>query len=420
MRRARHESSAQWSSGPDRRHAPGPGVTGILDGVLVADFSRVLAGPMATAALGDLGATVIKIERPGGDDTRSWGPPFTDGESAYFTAVNRNKRSIVLDLKDPRDRSLARRIVERADVLVENFRPGVAERLGLGYDDLRAANPRLVYASISAFGRNGPAAALPGYDFVIQAVSGLMSITGPADADPVKTGVAIVDVLTGLHVQAGVLAALYRRAETGQGQRLDVSLLGSALGALVNQASSWLNAGVRAVRDGNRHPSIAPYETLHTADGQIALAVGNDEQFARLTDALGRPELAEDIRFARNPARVVHRDELVTELESVLRGRSSDHWISAINAAGVACGRVNSIAEAFSFAADLDMAVTTDLTRTDSTVVRQVANPLGFSDTPVSYRLAPPRLAEHDEEIRAWLEHGTDLDAMPHEGKSAP
>jgi crotonobetainyl-CoA:carnitine CoA-transferase CaiB-like acyl-CoA transferase len=388
-------------------------VSGILDGVLVADFSRVLAGPMATAALGDLGATVIKVEPPGGDDTRSWGPPFADGESTYFTAVNRNKRSVVLNLKEPHDRSLARRLVDRVDVLVENFRPGVAERLGLAYDDLRSSNPRLIYASISAFGREGPAAALPGYDFVVQAVSGLMSITGPADADPVKTGVAIVDVLAGLNVQAGVLAALYRRAATGQGQRVDVSLLGSALGALVNQASSWLNAGVLPTRDGNRHPSIAPYETLRTGEGHIALAVGNDEQFARLTAVLGRPDLAEDGRFTRNSARVAHRDALVAELESVLRIRPAGYWITVLNAAGIACGRVNSIAEAFSYAAELGMTPTADLTRPDGTVARQVASPLGFSDAPVSYRLAPPRLAEHDEEVRAWLEDLTDLEVVP-------
>ncbi|BBC30927.1 hypothetical protein SGFS_022210 [Streptomyces graminofaciens] len=375
-----------------------------LDGVIVADFSRVLAGPLATATLGDLGATVIKVESPSGDDTRHWGPPFVDGESSYFLSVNRNKRSVVLDLRSPSDRALARTLAARADVLVENFRPGVAARLGLGYEELRADNPRLVYASITGFGREGAGRELAGYDFLIQAVSGLMSITGDAEAQPTKVGVAIIDVLTGLNLLSGVLAALYQRTLSGLGQRVDVSLMGAALAGLVNQASAWLSAGVEPGRDGNRHPSIAPYETLQARNGLLVLAVGNDAQFGRLAEALGRPDLARDPRFVVNSARVAHREELRHELEAVLTQRPADEWIDRLVAAGLACGQVNTVAEAFEYAAAVNLVATATIKRADGTPVEQVASPLALSGTPVSYRLAPPRLGEHDAEIRRWLE----------------
>ncbi|MGC9669108.1 CaiB/BaiF CoA transferase family protein [Planosporangium sp. 12N6] len=359
---------------------PGP-----LHGLLVADFSRVLAGPLATMTLGDLGAEVVKVERPGtGDETRSWAPPSApDGTSTYYLAVNRNKRSVSLDLSTPEGREVARELALRADVLVENFAPGTMERFGLGYDDLAADNPRLVYASVTGFGRDS---ALPGYDFLIQAVGGLMSLTGEPDGAPTKVGVALVDVLAGQNLTSGVLAALYARERTGRGQRVEVNLLGSLLAALVNQASAYLNAGVVGERMGNRHPSIAPYETLRTADSPIVVAVGNDRQFARLCDGLATPRLVSDVRFADNPARVRHRDALVAELESVLRSRPAAHWVEALTAAGVPCGRVNDVAGAFALAERLGL----------DPVVRQpgwptsVASPLRLSDTPVSYRLPPP------------------------------
>jgi len=377
----------------------------ILDGIVVADFSRVLAGPLATAALGDLGATVIKVESPVGDDTRAWGPPFVDGESSYFLSVNRNKRSIALDLKDPADRALARTLAVKADVLVENFRPGVAERLGLGYGELSALNPRLVYASITGFGPDGPGRDTPGYDFMVQALSGLMSITGAARGQPMKVGVAIVDVLTGLNLQGGVLAALYDREHSGRGQRVDVTLLGSALAGLVNQASSWLTAGVEPRRDANVHPSIAPYESLQAADGMVVLAVGNDAQFARCVAALGRPELAHDPRFSSNSQRVAHRRELRTALEAVLVTGPVAGWVAALTTAGVPCARINTIPEAFEFSDQVGMRTTIGVARPDGTTVAQVASPVTYSSTPVCYRYPPPRLAEHDREIRQWL-HG--------------
>jgi crotonobetainyl-CoA:carnitine CoA-transferase CaiB-like acyl-CoA transferase len=361
---------------------PGP-----LHGILVADFSRVLAGPLATMTLGDLGAEVVKVERPGtGDETRTWAPPYaSDGTSTYYLAVNRNKRSVTLDLSTPDGRAAARSLALRADVLVENFAAGTMERFGLGYDELAVDNPRLIYAGITGFGRGS---ALPGYDFLIQAVGGLMSVTGEPDGDATKVGVALVDVLAGQNLTSGVLAALYARERTGRGQRVDVNLLGSLLAALVNQASAYLNAGVVAGRLGNRHPSIAPYQTLRTADHPIAVAIGNDGQFARLCDALSVAPLASDTRFKDNPARVHHRGVLVDALESVLRTRPAVHWIDMLAAAGLPCGPVNDIAEAFALAERLGL----------DPVVRQpgwpasVASPLHLSDTPVSYRLPPPEL----------------------------
>jgi len=389
----------------------------LLGGIMVADFSRVLAGPLATASLGDLGATVIKVESLHGDDTRAWGPPFVDGESSYYLSVNRNKRSIALDLKDPAGRRRARELAARADVLVENFRPGVAERLGLGYEELRAINPGLVYASITGFGRDEPGRDLAGYDLIVQALSGLMCVTGDAEGEPTKVGVAIVDVLTGLHLQAGVLAALYGRTSSGTGQRVDVTLMGSALAGLVNQASAWLAAAVQPHRNGNLHPSIAPYETLRAADALVVVAVGNDSQFARFATALGRPELIGDPRFATNPDRVANRPQLRHELEATLHNGTADHWVRVITEAGVACGRVNSIPEAFGFAARTGLAPTITIDRADGPSVRQVANPVTFSETPVSYRLAPPRLGEHNDEILQWLDDVTDQDMKLRTGR---
>ena len=374
-----------------------------LEGILVADFSRVLAGPLAAMVLGDLGAEVIKVERPSGDDTRSWGPPWApDGTSTYYQSVNRNKRSVVLDLAEAGDRDLAAALIERADVLIENFRPGTLERFGLGEEWARAANPRLVSCSLTGFG-SGAGAALPGYDLLIQAVGGLMSVTGQADGPPTKVGVALVDVIAGLFASVAILAALREREHSGRGQRAEVSLLGSLLGALVNQASGFLGAGVIPARMGNRHPSIAPYESFAAADGELVVAVGNDRQFEALCRVLGCGALAADARFATNAARVEHREELGDALAPLFAARARAELATMLNAAGVPCGPVNDLREAFAMAASLGLPAIVELAQG----VRTVASPISLADTPVGYRRVPPALGADDAAVRAWL-HGGD------------
>ena len=371
-----------------------------LDGILVADFSRVLAGPLAAMLLGDLGADVIKVERPdGGDDTRHWGPPYRDGEATYYLGLNRNKRSLALDLGDPRDVELARRLAGRADVLIESFRPGLMERWGLDGDTLRAANPGLVTCSITAFGTaSEDARALPGYDFLAQAMGGLMSITGEQHGRPLKTGAAVVDLVCGLLAAVGIQAALAERGRTGRGRHVEVSLMDAALMSLLNQGSAWVLGGVVPHRRGNRHPSITPYETYETADRPIALAVGNDRLFGRLCDALGLPELPADERFATNSARVAHADELAELLEAVLRTRPADDWFDALRAAAVPAGPINDVAEAFALAESLGMEP-----------VREAggyplpAPPLRLDGERPEIRRPPPRLDEHGDELRQWL-----------------
>ena len=371
---------------------------GALDGILVADFSRVLAGPFATMLLGDLGADVVKVEHPGGgDETRAWGPPFHGEHSTYYLAVNRNKRSVTLDLKDDKDRRAARALAGRADVVVENFKAGALERLGLGFEEVARDNPGVVWCSISGFGR-GAGAELPGYDFLVQAMSGLMSITGPAGGEPTKVGVALVDVLTGLYAFGGVLAALHQRERTGRGQRVEVSLLGSALASLVNQASSYLCTGRPPRAMGNRHPSITPYETLATADRPLVVAVGNDGQFARLCRVLGLPEAAADPRFTTNADRVRNRDELAALLEAALAARGAADWVTALAGAGVPCGLVNDVGEAFALAERLGLGA-----EVEAGGVPQVANPIRLSSAPASYRLGPPALGEHTAEVLRLL-----------------
>ncbi len=371
---------------------------GPLEGVLVADLSRVLAGPLATMLLGDLGADVVKVEHPdGGDETRAWGPPFLDGVSTYYLAVNRNKRSVALDLKDERGLAAAIALAERADVLVENFRSGALERLGLGFERVRERNPGLVWCSISGFGQ-AAGAGLPGYDFLVQAAGGLMSITGQAGGEPTKVGVAVVDVLTGLYALVGILAALRERDRSGGGQRVEVSLLGSALAGLVNQASSYLCTGQAPRAIGNRHPSIAPYETLTAADRPLVVAVGNDAQFARLCGVLGLPEAAGDPRFASNAARVGNREALVAVLEEALGRRDAAAWVPLLTEAGVPCGLVNDVGEAFALAERLGLGPVVEVAG-----VPQVAGPIGLSGSPASYRRPPPALGEHTAEVLRWL-----------------
>ncbi|KWW97316.1 carnitine dehydratase [Carbonactinospora thermoautotrophica] len=380
------------------------GETGALSGVLVADFGRVLAAPYATMLLADLGAEVVKVERRGsGDETRAWGPPFAGDETTYFLGVNRNKRSIALDLRDPDDLEVARALAARADVLVENFRPGTMDRLGLGYADLVKVNPRLIYCSITGFGSAG-GAALPGYDLLVQAVGGLMSVTGEPGGEPIKTGVAVVDVLTGLHACVGILAALRHRDRTGEGQRVEVSLLSSLLSALVNQSSAYVAAGVVPTAMGNRHPSIAPYEVYATADRPMVLAVGNDKQFRALCSVIGVPELSSDERFATNTKRVANREALNERLSARLSTRTADAWFAALTEAGVPCGPINDLAAAFEFATrlGLDPVVEIDDPHRDKPV-RQVANPITLSCTPPKYHKAPPRLGEDEAEVLQML-----------------
>ena len=373
-----------------------------LDGILVADFSRILAGPLATTTLADLGARVIKVERPGsGDDTRQWGPPYSPSGSTYFESVNRNKESVCLDLASADDRALAFELARRADVVIENFGSGVMDAAGLGYAAVRNANPAVIYASISGF---GTAASLPGYDFIVQAVGGLMSVTGQPDGEPLKAGVALVDVLAGKDAAIDILAALYARQATGVGTRLEIALLSSLQAALVNQAQAWLGAGVVPGRLGNAHPSIAPYQTLRCADGPLAVAVGNDAQFAKFCAAIGADELQADSRFATNPDRVRHRDELVQLVEVRLASATAPEWESRLRAAGVPAGRVATVAEGFALADELGLEPTIEVIDAAGVVVgTQVRHPVRWSPPLDSRRDAPPTLGEHDAAIRAWL-----------------
>ena len=378
-------------------------MSGPLSGIVVADFSRVLSGPLATMLLGDLGAEVIKVEHPdGGDDTRSWGPPFVEDTTAYFLSANRNKRSIALDLRSDHGRKVALALADRADVLVENFRPGTMDRLGLGYEELSGRNPGLVYCSISGFG-SGAGRDLAGYDFLVQAVGGLMSITGPEQGEPVKVGVALVDVITGLHAVIGIQAALLARAETGTGQLVGLNLLSSLLASLVNQGSSFVTAGVVPGPLGDRHPSIVPYQTLHATDRPFAVAVGNDRQFRSFCAALALPELADDARFAYNAARVGHRTELIELLEPVLASQPASHWLARLEDAGVPCGPINDLAEAFALAERLGLAPVVTLPGPGGRGA-QLANPISLSENPAAYRLPPPRHGEHTKEILEWLD----------------
>ncbi|MGW5940527.1 CaiB/BaiF CoA transferase family protein [Streptomyces celluloflavus] len=395
------------SAGPERAPAPARA----LDGVLVADFSRVLAGPLAAATLADLGADVIKVERPGtGDDTRAWGPPFAaDGTAAYFDAANRSKRGLALDLGDPDDAAAARELARRADILIENFRPGALAKYGLDPAATRAAHPGLIHCTITGFG-SGEGARLPGYDFVVQAVGGLMSVTGEPGGMPLKAGVALVDVLTAKDAVTGILAALRHRDRTGVGQSVEVNLLSSLLGSLVNQASGHLATGRDPGPMGNRHPSIAPYETLACRGGLLAVAVGNDRQFRALTQVLGAPGLAEDTRFRRNQDRVQNRTDLVKALEEHLAADTPQGWTARLGAVSVPCGPVNTLSEALELAArlGLDPVATIGDGR-----IPQVRSPLRLSGTPVTQPFAPPRLDEHGTPLRTWLSGPSDQPLPP-------
>ena len=386
-------------SDPDR---PGP-----LAGLLVADFSRVLAGPYCTMLLADLGADVIKVEAPAGDDTRSWMPPVTeDGVSSYYLAINRNKRSVVLDLGDDADNVAARELARRADIFVENFKPGGLRRFGLDYETVSEANPAVLYASISGFGTAG-GRSLPGYDLMVQAMSGLMSLTGAPEGPPYRAGISAFDVIAGLHTAIAVLAALNHRNATGEGQHLDASLMASAMSGMVNQTSAYATAGVVPFRMGNSHPSLFPYEPLPTGDGDLIVTAGNDAQFRKLCEVIGAPELSADPRFSTNPGRTANRDALKPLLAEKLAAKSAAEWFDQLIGVGVPCGPINTVDKGVAFATELglDPVVTAGSGDRTRPVIR---HPVAFSRTPASYPLAPPELDEQGDEIRAWLETDND------------
>ena len=379
-----------------------PDRSGPLSGLLIADFSRVLAGPYCTMLLADLGADVIKVESPAGDDTRSWMPPVTDdGVSTYFLAINRNKRSVALDLKNDRDLVLAKELARRADVFVQNFKPGGLARYGLDYESVSAANPSIIYASISGFGAGG-GKDLPGYDLMVQAMSGLMSLTGDPDGPPYRAGISAFDVIAGLHTTIAILAALNHRNATGVGQHLEASLMASAMSGMVNQTSAFATAGVVPFRMGNSHPSLFPYEPLPTGDGELIVTAGNDAQFRRLCEVIGAPELPDDPMFSSNPGRTANRDQLKPLLAEKLAARSAGEWFDLLISAGVPCGPINTVEGGVEFAQKIGLEPIVTAGAGDRTRP-SMRHPVTFSKTPASYPLAPPELDEQGDEIRAWL-----------------
>ena len=371
-----------------------------LDGLTILDFTRVLAGPYCTMQLADLGARVIKIEQPGrGDDTRAWGPPFVGGESAYFLSINRNKESVALDLKHSRARGILDSLVARADVVVENFRPGTMERLGLGYDTLAATHSGIVYCSISGFGQTGPRRAEAGYDAMMQAEAGLMSITGPADGPPFRLGVAIGDIATGMFAVQGILAALYARERSQRGQRVDIAMLDAVTALLTYQASIAFATGDTPRRMGNRHPSIAPYDTFTAADGEFVLSVGNDDQFRRLAGILRRPELGIDPQYATNADRVRHYDALRDTLSRLFSAWARADLLAALTAAGVPCSAVRSVTEALQDPQLSAREMIVPLEHVSAGGIRVLGSPLKLSETPASVRTPPPALGQHTDAV---------------------
>jgi crotonobetainyl-CoA:carnitine CoA-transferase CaiB-like acyl-CoA transferase len=374
-----------------------PGSGGPLSGILVADFSRVLAGPYATMMLADLGADVIKVESPSGDDTREWVPPRRGDVGTYYLGVNRNKRSIALDLADEGDNALARELAARSDIFIQNFKPGGLTRFGLDYDSVAVLNPAIIYSSISGFGA-GKGASLPGYDILAQGVSGLMSLTGGPDTPPFRSGISVFDVFTGLHSALGILAALHHRDMTGEGQHIETNLLSSALSAMVNQTSAYVAGGVIPHRMGNAHLSLFPYEPLATGDGDLIIAAGNDRQFRRVVEVLGAPELADDERFTSVGLRNVNREELRPLLLERLAARSAQEWFALLSEAGIACGPINDVKGGVELAESLGLepvALAGD--------IPTVRNPIRLSKTPARHELPPPALNADGDEIRQWL-----------------
>jgi crotonobetainyl-CoA:carnitine CoA-transferase CaiB-like acyl-CoA transferase len=376
-----------------------------LDGVRVIDLTRILAGPYCTQALADAGADVVKVEEPAkGDDTRGWGPPFVQGESTYFLSVNRGKRGMTLNLRDPRGTDLLWRLLERADVLVENYRPGTLDRLGFSYDEVHRRRPSLIYASISGYGADGPWGGRPGYDAVVQGEGGLMSITGAPDGPPFKVGASLVDVLAGMTALQGILLALLRRQSTGEGARVEASLLESLLPTLTYQAATWLLAGHVPARLGNRHPSLAPYETFEAADGHVIVGVGSEPLWRSFCAVIGRGDLAADPRFETNASRVANYEALRAVLAPLLRSRDVDDWMSALAAAGIPCGRVRTVAEALENPQVAARGLILDVDHPRAGRGRYVGSPIGLDGAGRGSRRPPPLLGQHTGEVLAeWL-----------------
>ena len=374
---------------------------GPLDGLIVVDLSRVLAGPYSTMLLADMGATVIKVESPGGDDTRAWTPPEHDGTSTYYLSINRNKQSIVLDFRNPDDIAVVHDLFAEADIVVENFKVGGLTKFGLDYESAAAINPALIYLSISGYG-TADGAGIPGYDLVVQAVSGLMSLTGDPDGPAYRAGISVFDVMTGLHGTIGLLAALHQRTETGRGQPVEVNLLSSALSGLVNHSGGYAAGGVVPFRMGNAHPGIYPYQTMPTADRDVIIACGNDRQFEILCRVLEIPDVAADDRFRENSGRTENREVLHPILVDKLSQWSADELFAKLNEAGVPCGPVNSIAEGVGLAADLGLEPLVTAGSGDDSV-QTIRHPITFGDAEVGYDRRPPGLGEHSDEIRQWV-----------------
>lgn len=389
---------------------------GALAGVRVLDLSRILAGPWAGQLMADLGADVVKVERPGvGDDTRTWGPPWMpddDGqpthESAYYLGVNRNKRSVAIDVSSSEGQALVRKLAAKADIVLENFKVDGLKQYGLDYESLRAVNPSLIYCSITGFGQTGPYAHRAGYDFLIQGMGGLMSVTGRPDGSegegPLKVGVALTDVMTGLYATVAVLAALAHRTRTGEGQHIDLALLDVQIASLANQAANFVVSGVVPKRMGNSHPSIVPYQDFPTADGYMIIAVGNDSQFANLCKAFGHPEWSSDERYATNPARVKNRENLIPLLRSATVLKSTQEWVRAMEAVGVPCGPINTLDKVFDDPQVQARGMRINVPHPQAENLSLVANPIRMSASPVQYRRPPPQLGEHTQEVlESWL-----------------
>ena len=382
-----------------------------LEGIRVVDLTRALAGPYCTMMLGDLGADVIKVERPGrGDDSRGWGPPFVGepygpyaGESAYFIATNRNKRSVTVNFKDPEGQEIVRRLAGVSDVMVENFRTGVLDKMGLGYDNMHALNPRLVYCSISGYGRTGPYAERPGYDVIVQAEGGLMGITGPEEGTPYRVGVPIIDINSGMFAATAILAALHARDQTGKGQLVDVSLMDSAVALLANVASNYLVGGAEPRRLGNAHPNIAPYEAFRARDRWFALAAANQRQWAILCDTINRPDLKDDPRFATNGDRVTNRPALVEALNEAFAARDADEWMAEVQAAGLPCGPINTVADVFEHPQAESRSLTLEAEHPTAGPVQIAGFPYKLSQTPAEVRQPPPLLGQHTAEVLTEL-----------------
>ncbi|WP_413336695.1 CaiB/BaiF CoA transferase family protein [Brevibacterium sp. GP-SGM9] len=378
--------------------------TGPLSGQVVVDFSRVLAGPYSTMMLADLGATVIKVEGPRGDDTRHWSPPVREDDATYFLSINRNKYDIVLDFSDPEDLEVARKLAARADIIVENFKPGGLAKYGLDYESVTQTspvpNPKVIYASVTGFGAHN---ALPGYDLLVQAMSGFMSITGSPEGSPYRAGIAVFDVITGLHTAIGVLAALQHKNTTGEGQLVETNLMSSAMSGLANQSGAYAAAGVTPTRMGNAHPSLYPYQPMSTKSGELIVAAANDGQFATLAKVLGRPDWLSDDRFAEAKARNAHRAELEPELLEALAQHTAQEWFEKLTATGLPCAPINTIAEGVERAKDLGLDPIVE-TGQGERVIPTIRNPIRLSKSEVAYDLAPPELGADDERVRAWID----------------